>query len=162
MKDSEKIILYWSGEADDALAREVEALLDSDESARRYLHELNGFGAVMRDTDVPAPRAGLLEEVLEEVLEEQARSSRVIEFPKRMLWAAAAIALLAVVLSTLYQPSREASLPVVVQAPATDPAAPEVITPTLSERILAGNTSFRDSHDRLKQSFRQRSRWHKL
>lgn len=158
MKDSEKIILYWSGEADDALAREVEALLDSDESARRYLHELNGFGAVMRDTDVPAPRAGLLEEVLEE----QAQISRVIEFPKRMLWAAAAIALLAVVLPTLYQPSREASLPVVVQAPATDPAAPEVKTPTLSERILARNTSFRDSHDRLQQSFRQRSRWHKL
>lgn len=155
MNDSEKILLYWSGEADEALAREVEALLDSDESARRYLQELNGFEAVMTDPDVPSPRAGLLDEVLEE----QSAPRRVIHFPKPFLAAAAALALAAVALSLLFRPDRNVVTPIVIKPPA---AASELGKPKLSERLLSRSGAFADSHRRLGQSYRQRSRWAKL
>ena len=56
MDQTEKILIYWSGEADEALSLEVEALLDSDESARDYLAELNEFSATLRDSEPPAQR----------------------------------------------------------------------------------------------------------
>lgn len=100
MNQTDKILIYWSGEADEALSLEVEALLDSDETARAYLAELNDFAATLRDAEPPAPRAGLLDEVFEE----PKVGARVITFPKQALMAVATLALMAVALSLVLRP----------------------------------------------------------
>ena len=155
MDVNEKILIYWSGEADEALSREVEALLDSDESARAYLAEMNDFSATLRESEPPAQRPGLIDEVLES----HDRERKIIVFPKPALLAVASLALMAAVLSLVLRPSADLVMPIMVNPVITTPEPEET---KLSERLLSSTDSFQRGSERLRKSFRQRSRWEKL
>ncbi|MEM7791039.1 MAG: hypothetical protein AAF546_06545 [Verrucomicrobiota bacterium] len=141
MKKEEKILLHWSGEADESVSREVEALLDQDPKAREYFDELGSWAIYSKASDVPAKREGLLDEVL-------AENAKPIPFPiKKFIGAAAATVLVGIGLALLMKETPlenetqladqtiEASTPVYYSAP--------VERMELWERLLADSGSFR-------------------
>lgn len=89
-KTENDLLLYWSGEADSKLSAEIEALLEKDPAAQRFLDELDQLN-VLRDelADLPAmnpSRSFALEAVTER---------KVIRLP--LAWIAAAAAVIAVI-----------------------------------------------------------------
>ena len=85
-------MLHWSGEADPKLSAEIEALLEKDPAAQRYLDELDQLN-VLRDelADLPVmnpSRSFALEAVT---------ARKVTRFPLPWIAAAAAAAVIAVI-----------------------------------------------------------------
>lgn len=89
-KTEDDLLLHWSGEADPKLSAEIEALLEKDPAAQRYLDELDQLN-VLRDelADLPvmnSSRSFALEAVT---------ARKVTRFP--LPWIAAAAAVIAVI-----------------------------------------------------------------
>ena len=89
-KTEDDLLLHWSGEADSKLSAEIEALLEKDPAAQRYLDELDQLN-VLRDelADLPvmnSSRSFALEAVT---------ARKVTRFP--LPWIAAAAAVIAVI-----------------------------------------------------------------
>lgn len=90
-KTEDDLLLHWSGEADSKLSAEIEALLEKDPAAQRYLDELDQLN-VLRDelADLPvmnSSRSFALEAVT---------ARKVTRFPLPWIAAAAAAAVIAV------------------------------------------------------------------
>jgi len=90
-KTEDDLLLHWSGEADPKLSAEIEALLEKDPAAQRYLDELDQLN-VLRDelADLPvmnSSRSFALEAVT---------ARKVTRFPLPWIAAAAAAAVIAV------------------------------------------------------------------
>ncbi|MEM9236704.1 MAG: hypothetical protein AAGB14_07990 [Verrucomicrobiota bacterium] len=153
MNDAEKILLYWSGEADDALAREVEELLERDPAARQQLDELSELQISLECEYAGPPREGLLDEVLAEAPPRR-------RLPFIPLAAAAAVVLGG--LGILMSLNRDAgsSSPEVVDTP-PPPTQNTTATP-LSKRLLTKTPTFRRSGSGLEDSLESRSRWSRL
>ena len=97
-KTEDDLLLYWSGEADSKLSAEIEALLEKDPAAQRYLDELDQLN-VLRDelADLPvmnSSRSFALEAVTERLVER-----KVTRFP--LPWIAAAAAAAAAVIAVI-------------------------------------------------------------
>ena len=93
-KTEDDLLLYWSGEADSKLSAEIEALLEKDPAAQRYLDELDQLN-VLRDelADLPvmnSSRSFALEAVT---------ARKVTRFP--LPWIAAAAAAAAAVIAVI-------------------------------------------------------------
>jgi len=91
-KTEDDLLLHWSGEADSKLSAEIEALLEKDPAAQRYLDELDQLN-VLRDelADLPvmnSSRSFALEAVT---------ARKVTRFPLPWIAAAAAAAVIAVI-----------------------------------------------------------------
>jgi anti-sigma factor RsiW len=91
-KTEDDLLLHWSGEADPKLSAEIEALLEKDPAAQRYLDELDQLN-VLRDelADLPVmnpSRSFALEAVT---------ARKVTRFPLPWIAAAAAAAVIAVI-----------------------------------------------------------------
>jgi len=91
-KTEDDLLLHWSGEADPKLSAEIEALLEKDPAAQRYLDELDQLN-VLRDelADLPvmnSSRSFALEAVT---------ARKVTRFPLPWIAAAAAAAVIAVI-----------------------------------------------------------------
>lgn len=91
-KTEDDLLLHWSGEADPKLSAEIEALLEKDPAAQRYLDELDQLN-VLRDelADLPvmnSSRSFALEAVT---------ARKVTRFP--LPWIAAAAAAAAAVIA---------------------------------------------------------------
>ena len=91
-KTEDDLLLYWSGEADSKLSAEIEALLEKDPAAQRYLDELDQLN-VLRDelADLPvmnSSRSFALEAVT---------ARKVTRFSLPWIAAAAAAAVIAVI-----------------------------------------------------------------
>jgi anti-sigma factor RsiW len=91
-KTEDDLLLHWSGEADSKLSAEIEALLEKDPAAQRYLDELDQLN-VLRDelADLPvmnSSRSFALEAVT---------ARKVTRFP--LPWIAAAAAAAAAVIA---------------------------------------------------------------
>ena len=89
-KTEDDLLLHWSGEADPKLSAEIEALLEKDPAAQRYLDKLDQLN-VLRDelADLPvmnSSRSFALEAVT---------ARKVTRFP--LPWIAAAAAVIAVI-----------------------------------------------------------------
>ena len=87
-KTEDDLLLHWSGEADSKLSAEIEALLEKDPAAQRYLDELDQLN-VLRDelADLPvmnSSRSFALEAVT---------ARKVTRFPLPWIAAAAAACL---------------------------------------------------------------------
>jgi len=90
-KTEDDLLLHWSGEADSKLSAEIEALLEKDPAAQRYLDEMDQLN-VLRDelADLPvmnSSRSFALEAVT---------ARKVTRFPLPWIAAAAAAAVIAV------------------------------------------------------------------
>ena len=87
-KTENDLLLYWSGEADSKLSAEIEALLEKDPAAQRYLDELDQLN-VLRDELAGLPamnpsRSFALEAATERLVEKK--------IPRFTLpWVAAAV-----------------------------------------------------------------------
>ena len=97
-KTEDDLLLHWSGEADSKLSAEIEALLEKDPAAQRYLDELDQLN-VLRDelADLPvmnSSRSFALEAVTERLVER-----KVTRFP--LPWIAAAAAAAAAVIAVI-------------------------------------------------------------
>lgn len=93
-KTEDDLLLHWSGEADSKLSAEIEALLEKDPAAQRYLDELDQLN-VLRDelADLPvmnSSRSFALEAVT---------ARKVTRFP--LPWIAAAAAAAAAVIAVI-------------------------------------------------------------
>ena len=91
-KTEDDLLLHWSGEADPKLSAEIEALLEKDPAAQRYLDELDQLN-VLRDelADLPvmnSSRSFALEAVT---------ARKVTRFSLPWIAAAAAAAVIAVI-----------------------------------------------------------------
>ena len=91
-KTEDDLLLHWSGEADSKLSAEIEALLEKDPAAQRYLDELDQLN-VLRDelADLPvmnSSRSFALEAVT---------ARKVTRFSLPWIAAAAAAAVIAVI-----------------------------------------------------------------
>ncbi len=87
-KTENDLLLHWSGEADSKLSAEIEALLEKDPAAQRYLDELDQLN-VLRDELAGLPamnpsRSFALEAVTERLVEK-----KIPRFP--LPWIAAAV-----------------------------------------------------------------------
>ena len=74
-KTENDLLLHWSGEADSKLSAEIEALLEKDPAAQRYLDELDQLN-VLRDELAGLPamnpsRSFALEAVTERLVEKK-------------------------------------------------------------------------------------------
>ncbi|MEM9282365.1 MAG: hypothetical protein AAGA96_11090 [Verrucomicrobiota bacterium] len=155
MNTEDKLILYWSGEADEALAEEVEEILEKDEGARAYLETLGDFALALKDEKIPGPREGLLEEVLNE-----ATANKVINFPQGVWWGAvAAVFIVAAALIFVKEDNKE-SPPTVAELKEEPRIAPRI--PKLSERLMTETSSFREGKGMVSQVRRERERWETL
>lgn len=159
MKVEEKILLYWSGEADEALAREVEELLEAEPEARRYFDELSELTAHLQE-EAPARREGLLDEVLVEAGEE-----KVISLPsrgKQGWWLGIAAALAAAVGLVVMTRTQPETLVVVDKKVEKNLPEKKESKPRLSERLLKDSRSFRERGSGLAETRRDLSRWQKM
>lgn len=168
MTQEEKILLYWSGEADENLTLEIEALLRSDSEAKEYFHELGELQNDLRVSQIPERSSGLFDRVLaqEAVV---ALPQKKVNLAKWMsLAAAASLALLAVII--LNRSEQNGSDSEIVDTPQKktliikkDPA-PVVIkkkTP-LSQRMLSRSSIFRKPGKGLDEHRKERKRWEKI
>ena len=93
-KTEDDLLLYWSGEADSKLSAEIEALLEKDPAAQRYLEELDQLNVLCGElADLPAmnpSRSFALEAVTERLVKK-----KIPRFP--LPWIAAAAAVIAVI-----------------------------------------------------------------
>ncbi|MEM9080167.1 MAG: hypothetical protein AAGC74_05680 [Verrucomicrobiota bacterium] len=163
MNQEEKILLYWSGEADESVSREVEALLEKDEKVREYFEELGELAVSLRDEEVPERSEGLLDKVFEV-------EDRVVAFPLRLVWGAVAAALLVAAGLFVMKGDRQvANPPLVVEGPAVEvlngvEEVGEKVArkPRLSERMLTDSSGFRSRRAGLVERRKDRERWEKM
>ena len=91
-KTEDDLLLYWSGEADSKLSAEIEALLEKDPAAQRYLEELDQLNVLRGElADLPAmnpSRSFALEAVTERLVKK-----KIPRFPLPWIAAAAAVIL---------------------------------------------------------------------
>lgn len=174
MKQEEKILLYWSGEADPKLISEVKQLLQSDSSAREYYDELLGLHEQLNDINVPDRRPGLLDEVLEERgaadfperTEKKQTSSQGTGWIRWKGWAIAASVTFLAILILTWSPQDDKPTSVAAPSPENQIEKPEHrhISATkkktsLSQRMLSKSSLFRESGKGLANSRKERHRW---
>ncbi len=161
MKSEEKILLYWSGEADDDLSREVEFLLETETWARDYLKELGELALGLDQVREPVRREGLLEEVL------KGQRKEVILFPKRLILGGGLAAAVAIGVGWMVMnsenPNREEGLAEnEVDREDVIPQQRKVRGISLSERILSSSEKFGEGRMGISQVRRNRERWRKI
>jgi hypothetical protein len=151
MNREEKILWYWSGEADDGLSIEIEGLLESDSKAREFFDELGELAIALTDGEIPARREGLLDEVFES-------RPNVLPFSTATMLALVATLVVAGFATFLMGPG-SGGPELAKEKPSHATSAPVV---PLSERILSDSGSFRSRQGGLEENNRQRRRWKKI
>ncbi len=178
MKDIQKdILLYWSGEADESTTRRVRECLERDPGARSYLDDLQEIDTEFNSSKknisrgVPTRRNGLLDEVLNEIVQVELPT----KYPEqsRSRWASLSIsstvaAALMVLAAAYYlfihanNPTQEISNS---QLSSNREEADEfsyVDRMTLSKRLLEPSVSFRRNRDGLVLMRSHRERQQKI
>ena len=178
MKDIQKdILLYWSGEADETTARRVRERLERDPEARSYLNDLQEMETEFKSSNkniarrVPTRRKGLLDEVLNEVVQVEL-STKHPEQPQSR-WAylpviSTVAAVLAVLAASYYlfiqtvKPPQEISHSQRSSSQEEANEFPSVDRISLSKRLLEPSVSFRRNGDGLVLMRRHRARHQKI
>jgi len=114
MTREDKILLYWSGELNDAVGvQEVETLLESDPKSRTYLEELEAMSSTVSAEPSALPSPSILQSALDSCLPSK---GKVIKFPPwAFLSVAASCAALFVICFSLLNHSPDIQIPGVAQ-----------------------------------------------
>lgn len=132
-EERDQLLLFWSGELEDAANQTVCELIDRDEEARRYLEELGGVESMIQTLPDP-PVQGIAARALNEV----EAAGKVVPFRvpiAKVVGIAAAVALLVGVTVLLsIQPVRESLAELFRSPPKTDEKP--LVVPNKEEQIV--------------------------
>ena len=178
MKDIQKdILLYWSGEADETTMRRVRECLERDPGARSYLNEFQEIDADFKSSKkniariVPTRRKGLLDEVLNEVVQvelptkypEQPQSRwAYLSIPTTVAAALTVLAAASYLFIHTNNSTQEISNSQLSSSKEEIDKFPYVDRMTLSKRLLEPSVSFRRNRDGLVLMRSHRERQQKI